>query len=81
MSDPARLDAAAGRLDDRLVELEVKASYAEDLLDTLNQIVAGQQLQIDRLQRELAELRRQFAEAPPAGAAPRNLRDELPPHY
>jgi SlyX protein len=63
----------------RLTELEIKASYADDLLDTLNAVVAHQQEQIDLLLRELGHLRRQGADE---GSAPaRNLRDELPPHY
>jgi SlyX protein len=63
----------------RLTELEIKASYADDLLDTLNAVVARQQEQIDLLLRELGQLRRQGADE---GSAPaRNLRDELPPHY
>ncbi len=63
----------------RLTELEIKASYADDLLDTLNTVVARQQEQIDLLLRELGHLRRQGADE---GSAPaRNLRDELPPHY
>ena len=73
------------RRDTRLTALEIKASYAEDLLDTLNALVAGQQAQIEFLRRELAALREQggageageFA----SGAPMRSLRDELPPHY
>jgi len=62
----------------RLLDLEVKASFADDLLEQLNQIIVRQQQQIDRLQREVAELRQQA----PEDAAPfRSLRDELPPHY
>lgn len=70
--------SGAPAIEARLVELEVKASYADDLLETLNTIVAQQQQQIDRLMREVQQLRQQSAEGP---AAPRNLRDELPPHY
>jgi SlyX protein len=63
----------------RLTELEIKASYADDLLDTLNAVVARQQEQIHLLLRELGHLCRQGADE---GSAPaRNLRDELPPHY
>lgn len=65
--------------DKRLTALEIKASFAEDTIDRLNEVLVQQQRQIDRLQREVAallELRSQ-AEAP----APRSLRDELPPHY
>jgi SlyX protein len=67
-------------LDARLTELEVKASYADDLLDTLNHIVAQQQAQIDRLTREVAQLRQQADDGQQAHT-PRSLRDELPPHY
>ncbi len=63
----------------RLTELEIKASYTEDLLDQLNEVLIRQQQQIDRLQREVAALRRQVDEAPAAGF--RSLRDELPPHF
>ena len=69
---------ASPEVDARLTELEVKVSYADDLLETLNTIVAQQQQQIDRLMREVQQLRQQSADGP---AAPRNLRDELPPHY
>jgi len=65
----------------RLIDLEVKASFAEDLLDQLNQTIYRQQQQIDALARELAQLRQQHnAQAEGAGER-RNLRDELPPHY
>lgn len=67
------------RIDDRLVDLEVKASYAEDLLEQLNTIVARQQGQIDALSRALNDLRAQAASAEPETR--RSLRDELPPHY
>jgi len=65
--------------EDRLIELEIKASYSEDLLDRLNDVVVRQQAQIDALQRELARFREQALEAPEP--AFRSLRDELPPHY
>lgn len=65
--------------DSRLTELEIKASYAEDLLEQLNQTVFRQQQQIDLLRREVAALRQQLPEG--STPVPRNLRDELPPHY
>ena len=71
--------ADTARVDDRLDALEVKAAFAEDLLEQLNLMVYRQQQQIERLQRELTELRQQLSEG--SGAAPRSLRDELPPHY
>lgn len=69
---PAELEA-------RIMELEIKASFAEDLLDHLNAQVALQQQQIEALVREITQLRRQIPEGrPDAGTS---LRDELPPHY
>lgn len=66
-------------LEPRVTELEIKASFAEDLLDTLNQTVFEQQQQIDRLLREVLQLREQLASSGQgSGAAPR---DERPPHY
>lgn len=64
----------------RLTELEIKASYADDLLDTLNALVAKQQEQIDLLLREVSRLRQRGGEDGQS-AGPRDPRDELPPHY
>ncbi len=65
--------------DQRLTDLEIKASFTEDSLDQLNQIIIRQQQQIDLLLRELAHLRQPTAES--GVAVSRNLREELPPHY
>jgi len=66
-------------LEQRLIDLEVKASFTDDLVETLDETVARQQQQIELLTRELLRLREQMPE-PGLGAA-RNLRDEIPPHY
>ena len=42
----------------RLTDLEIQLSFAEDLLDSLNALVARQQEQIERLASELADLKR-----------------------
>jgi SlyX protein len=71
---------ATDALEQRLTELEIKASYADDLLDTLNALVARQQETIELLVREVSRLRQQGGAE---GGAPghRDPRDELPPHY
>ena len=66
-------------LERRITDLEIKASFAEDTVEQLNQVVVRQQAQIDRLVRELVELRDRAAAAEPGG--PGGMRDELPPHY
>ena len=67
-------------IEDRLVDLEVKAAYAEDQLEQLSDLIYRQQQQIDLLLHELRLLRDRMPEAGTTGA-PRNLRDEIPPHY
>jgi len=64
----------------RLTDLEIKASFTEDLVDQLNQVIVRQQQQIDLLLRELTQLKLQQNTASEPGAF-RSLRDELPPHY
>ena len=66
-------------VDARITELEIKASFTEDLLDQLDKVVVRQQLQIDLLISEIAKLRQSSTDGG-MGVA-RNLRDELPPHF
>ena len=63
----------------RLTELEIKASFTEDLLDKLDQTVVRQQTQINALICEILHLRQQMSN--PQNESQRNLRDDLPPHY
>jgi len=79
MSHPTPPHDTAEQLAQRIEQLEIKFSYAEDLLDTLNALVTKQQDQIDRLLHEVGQLRRQREEE--ASPTFRSLRDELPPHY
>ncbi len=74
--DSQNVDHAA--VDRRLENLEIKASYTEDLLEQLNMTVYRQQQVIDSLVLEVTQLRQQ---SPEQGGGGRNLRDELPPHY
>ena len=63
----------------RITELEIKISYAEDLIDELDRAAFRQQQQIDQLIEQIRALREQVQATAPAEQ--RNLRDELPPHY
>jgi SlyX protein len=66
-------------IDKRLTDLEVKASFTEDLVDHLNDQVARQQEQIELLIREVGKLKDR---APDTGrGAGADPRDEMPPHY
>lgn len=66
-------------IEDRLVDLEVKAAYAEDQIDQLSDQIYRQQQQIDLLLGELRLMRERLPEV--GTTAPRNLRDDIPPHY
>ena len=76
-SNPA--DPASQIIDQRLTDLEIKASFSEDLLDELNQVIVRQQQQIDALARQMADLRLQLPET--GASAFSRASDELPPHY
>ncbi|MDR2838783.1 MAG: SlyX family protein [Azonexus sp.] len=67
------------RTEARLAELEIKISYAEDLLDELNRSVFRQQREIELLAGELKRLGKQITDAAPTQA--HSLRDDIPPHY
>ena len=67
-------------IENRLIELEIKAGFTEDLLDQLNALVYRQQQQIDALVHELRAMRDRLPESG-GGAEVRNLRDDIPPHY
>ncbi len=66
-------------LEARITELEIKASFTEDMLDQLNQVIVQQQARMDLLLRELTALREQARSTglPGVGSPP----DERPPHY
>lgn len=67
------------QVEQRLTDLEIKASFTEDLVEQLNQIIIRQQQDLDALARQIGQLREQLPE--PGTGQPRSARDELPPHY
>ncbi len=67
-------------MEDRLIDLETRLAYQEATLQELNQIVAEQSQQIERLERVCRELANRIARGVDSvhkGTA----EDELPPHY
>ena len=66
-------------IDQRLTDLEIKATFTEDLLERLDQVIVRQQQQIDSLMRAIAHLRQPAPEG--ETGAFRSLRDDMPPHY
>jgi SlyX protein len=75
-----RRQDAGNAMEDRLTELEIKLNLTEDMVEELNRTIYRQQQQIDLLQHQLRHLFQQMQpDAEPS--EPRNLRDEIPPHY
>ncbi len=66
-------------MESRLAEIEVKLTFNESTLDELSRTVYRQQQQIDQLQKELQAVREQVRNS--LATEPRNLLDEIPPHY
>ena len=63
----------------RLIEIEIKLSYAEDTLEDLNRTVFRQQEQIEQLQQWVLRLSNQLQDlTPPERRGPQ---EERPPHY
>jgi SlyX protein len=77
MPSPNDIDPTIAK---RLMDLEVKASFSEDLVDHLNDLVARQQEQIDLLIREVGKLKDRAPDTG-GGAGTRDPRDDIPPHY
>lgn len=69
-------------MESRITELEIKVSYQDDLLETLNDIVTQQQQHIDRLQQQLQALYQWVQSGVQSGGASvDDPRHEIPPHY
>jgi len=65
--------------DERIVDIEIKLTRQEDLLETLNRTVYEQQRQIDELEALCSALARRVREL--TEASQQNPVNERPPHY
>ncbi len=69
-------------LEKRVLELESRFSFLDDLLQKLNEVVADQQLQISESDRLNQLLRQRIAElSEQIGEGGNTSSDEKPPHY
>jgi SlyX protein len=65
-------------LSERIDALEVRLAYQDVTIETLNQTITAQWTEIDKLTRQLAELKERLREAESNVPGPAN---ERPPHY
>ena len=68
----------ADTLSERIDALEMRLTYQDVTIETLNQTITAQWVEIDRLTRQIAELKERLQEAESNGPGPAN---EPPPHY
>ena len=67
--------------DARIVDLEMKLGFQEQLVDELNEVVTRQQGQIDQLEKMMHRLTDSLTDIQEATTGPRRPEDEVPPHY
>jgi SlyX protein len=65
-------------LSQRIDTLEMRLAYQDVTIETLNQTITAQWTEIDKLTRQLAELKERLREAESNLPGPAN---EPPPHY
>jgi SlyX protein len=65
-------------LNERIDALEMRLTYQDVTIETLNQTITAQWVEIDRLTRQVAELKERLPEAESNAPGPVN---EPPPHY
>ena len=67
-------------LEERIIELEIKQAYQEDLIQALNQVVTSQQKQIGKLE-ETCKLLHEKIKSLAQTRSEIEIIDERPPHY
>lgn len=65
-------------LNERIDALEMRLTYQDVTIETLNQTITAQWTEIDRLTRQVAELKERLLDAESRAPGPA---DEKPPHY
>lgn len=65
--------------DERIINLEIKFAHQDDFLEQLNQVVTRQQMIIERLEKEILDLKKNVNTNGVEGS--RSLADDKPPHY
>jgi SlyX protein len=68
-------------LEDRIIELEIKITRQDDLLDELNKIVYLQQKKLDQLDQLNLALAKRLKEISMNSNQGERIVDERPPHY
>lgn len=68
------------KTEERITNLEIRYSHQDVFLQELNSIVINQQKTIERLEKEILDLKRSMNSGGEVNPT-RSLRDDIPPHY
>ena len=75
------MNAKASSDAERLDELESRLAFQDDLIESLNEVVARQDREIALLTQRLANLSKKFEDLAASAAPAADIGDEPPPHY
>jgi SlyX protein len=78
MAPKSDVNSDVNALGERIDALEMRLTYQDVTIETLNQTITTQWVEIDRLTRQVAELKERLQEAESNAPGPVN---EPPPHY
>ena len=67
-------------MEKRLIELEIRFSHQDEFLSQLNQVVMEQQMRIERLEKQILDLKNN-ANSEAGVDSRRTLLEDKPPHY
>ena len=65
-------------LEEKIKDLEIKFAHQDFLVDQLNKIIASQQQTIEKMQKDIQDLKLSLLENT---SQTRSLEDDIPPHY
>ena len=71
------------RLRNKLEDLQVRYSFQEDLLQSLNEIIVSQQKELDKIKSQIREIKEELVALQENHNAMKNVevKSEIPPHY
>ena len=67
-------------MEKRLIELEIRFSHQDEFLSQLNEVVTEQQKRIERLEKQILDLKNS-SHSEDGVDSRRTLLDDKPPHY
>lgn len=66
---------------DRMMELEIQLAHVQRLYEQLNEVVTAQSLEMNRMERRIAQLQIQLKDLKAKPLPASDPLDEKPPHY